>query len=215
MILLISPEQTSDTEIKTLHKLFEAGLTHFHFRKPTASLEDHIAYLNQVDSQYHKHIMTHNFHQELCDLFDLKGIHLEEAKWRAQGANLQGYVSAFAKSSLRDSRPEGEQSFKAKKAISSSYHEPEDLAAQTVQFEYTILSPVFAAISKSTMQGRGFDVGHINKFIVGMGGINAQTIPAAIALGFQGVGALGGVWNAKDPIRAFNEMKDAFAKASL
>jgi len=200
MILLISPEQTSDTEIKTLHQLFEAGLTHFHFRKPMASLEDHIAYINQVDSQYHKYIMTHNFHQELCELFDLKGIHLEEAKWRAQGDDLQEYVSAFAK---------------AKKAISSSYHEPEDLAAQAVQFEYTILSPVFAAISKSAMQGRGFDVRHIDKFIVGMGGINAQTTPAAIALGFQGVGALGGVWNAIDPIGAFNEMKDVFAKASL
>lgn len=200
MILLISPEQTSSTEIKTLHQLFEAGLTHFHFRKPTATLKEHIEYLNQVDTSFHKYIMTHNFHQELCDLFDLKGIHLEEAKWRAQGDNLQDYVSTFAN---------------AKKAISSSYHEPEDLAAQTVAFEYTILSPVFAAISKSAMQGRGFDVRHINKFIIGMGGINAQTTPEAIQLGFKGVGALGGVWNADNPVSAFVEMKNAFAKASI
>lgn len=200
MILLISPEQTSDTEIETLHQLFEAGLTHFHFRKPTATLDEHIAYLIKVDPQYHKYIMTHNFHQELCDQFDVKGVHLEEAKWRAQGDDLQEYVSAFAKE---------------KKAISASYHEPEDLAAQTVAFEYTILSPVFAAISKSSMQGRGFDVRHIDKFIVGMGGINAQTTPEAIALGFQGVGALGGVWNASDPVHAFLEMKDAFAKTII
>lgn len=199
MILLISPEHTTQLEIKTLHALFEAGLTHFHFRKPTATLEQHIAYLDKVDPKFHKYIMTHNFHKELCDQFDLKGIHLEEAKWRAQGANLQEYVSAFAK---------------AKKAISSSYHEPEDLAAQSVTFKYTILSPVFAAISKGDMQGRGFDVRGIDKFIVGMGGINAQTTPAAIALGFQGVGALGGVWNAEDPIQAFKEMKNAFTKAT-
>ena len=200
MILLISPEQTNNTEVKTLHQLFEAGLTHFHFRKPNASLKQHIAYLKSVDSKYHKYIMTHNFHQELCELFDIKGVHLEDAKWRAQGEQLDEYVATFIKTN---------------KAVSSSYHEPEDLAAQTVVFEYTILSPVFAAISKSEMQGRGFDVRHIDKLIVGMGGINAQTTPEAVKLGFKGVGALGGVWNAKNPVSAFKEMKNAFAKATI
>ena len=127
-------------------------------------------------------------------------MHLEEAKWRAQGEELDKYVSVFTKTN---------------KAVSSSYHEPEDLAAQTVVFEYTILSPVFAAISKSEMQGRGFDVRHIDKLIVGMGGINAQTTPEAVNLGFKGVGALGGVWNAENPVSAFKEMKNAFAKATI
>lgn len=200
MLLLISPEQTSDSEIETLHRLFEEGLEYFHFRKPAASLQEHIAYLNKVKPMYHKHIMTHNFHKELGEQFDLKGIHLEEAKWRAQGENLQEYVFAFAK---------------AGKTVSSSYHEPEDLTEQTVIFNYTILSPVFAAISKSTMEGRGFDVRHMDKFIVGMGGINAQTTPEAVKLGFKGVGALGGVWDATNPIQAFKEMKNAFAKAII
>lgn len=198
MLLLISPEKTVPSEIKTLHTLFEAGLTHFHFRKPWASLEAHVTYLDQVNPRYHNRIMTHNFHKELCDQFDLKGIHLEEAMWRERGEKLQEYVSAFAK---------------AQKAISSSYHEPEDLAAQDVAFQYTILSPVFAAISKAEMQGRGFNVRGIDKFIVGMGGINAQTTPDAVKLGYKGVGALGGVWNAAEPIEAFIEMKNAFAKA--
>jgi len=69
------------------------------------------------------------------------------------------------------------------------------------------------AISKSEMQGRGFDVRSIDKFIVGMGGINAQTTPDAVQLGFKGVGALGGVWNAPEPVVAFKEMKEAFDKA--
>jgi thiamine-phosphate pyrophosphorylase len=198
MIILISPEQTESSEIETLHDLFEAGLTHFHFRKPEASLQMHIDYLNKVDEQYHNRMMTHNFHSKLCDAFDLKGIHLEEANWRGQGENLYEYVSAFAK---------------ANKTVSSSYHEPEDLAAQKVNFDYTILSPVFAAISKSEMKGRGFDVRHIKKFIVGMGGINAHTTPEALRLGFQGVGALGGVWNASDPVQAFIEMKEALTEA--
>lgn len=200
MILLISPEETSGSEIPILHKLFEAGLTHFHFRKPFSSLEEHTTYLHNIDPRYHNRIMTHNFHKELCAQFNLKGIHLEEAKWRRQGEALEAYVSAFVKTN---------------KTVSSSYHEPKDLEAQEVHFEYTILSPVFAAISKSEMQGRGFDVRHINKFVVGMGGINAKTTSEALRLGFKGVGALGGVWNAEKPVEAFMEMKDAFEQEPL
>lgn len=201
MIILISPEETTATEITTLPQLFEEGLRYFHFRKPRATLEEHIEYLNEVDTQYHKHIVTHNFHKELCKLFDLKGIHLEEAKWRVQGKDLGNYVRKF-KTGMKQSL-----------TVSSSYHELEDLAAQTVLFDYTILSPVFSAISKSEMKGRGFDVRSIAKFIVGMGGINAQTVPDAIQLGFKGVGALGGVWNAPHPLAAFVAIKNAFAKA--
>jgi thiamine-phosphate pyrophosphorylase len=190
MILLISPEQTTPDEIETLHHLFEAGLAHYHFRKPEASLDEHITYLNRVDTQYH---------DELCKKFDLRGVHLEEATWRAQGTRLEGYVSAFAK---------------ANKKVSSSYHELEDLEAQSVTFDYTILSPVFAAISKSDMQGRGFDERASYKFIVGMGGINAVTTPEAVALGFKGVGALGGIWNAQNPVAAFVEMQEAFKEAN-
>jgi len=199
MIILISPEKTSKQEIATLHRLFEAGLTYFHFRKPKASLQEHIAYIQQVEEQYHKYIVTHNFHKELCTEFNIMGVHLEEAMWRAQGEALEKYVHSFTASG---------------NMVSSSYHEPEDLASQTVPFKYTLLSPVFSAISKSDMKGRGFDVRHINKIIVGMGGINATTTPDALKLGFKGVGALGGVWNADDPIAAFIEMKTAFAKAN-
>ena len=142
--------------------------------------------------------MAHNFHKELSQQFDIKGIHLEEAKWRAQGENLKNHTQQFKENGF---------------TVSSSYHEPEDLIAQTVTFDYTILSPVFAAISKSDMQGRGFDVRGIDKLIVGMGGINTETTPQAVTLGFQGVGALGGIWNATDPVEAFIGMKMAFEEA--
>ncbi|WP_299675780.1 thiamine phosphate synthase [uncultured Dokdonia sp.] len=200
MILLISPEQTNDTEIQTLHQLFEAGLEYFHFRKPGATLEEHRVYLDKVNPKYYQYIMTHNFPQELTQEYAIKGIHLEERKWRAQEEQLETYVTSFTDKGF---------------AVSSSYHEPEDLAAQKVEFAYHLLSPVFAAISKSDMQGRGFDVREIPKFIAGMGGINASTTPEAVKLGFQGVGALGGVWNADDPVEAFKEMQSAFAKSSL
>lgn len=198
MIIVISPEQSLPQEITVLHKLFEAGLQYYHFRKPKATLQEHLDYLKKVDSRYHNRIVTHNFHQELTRAFALKGIHLEEARWRALGNTLSTYVKEYRSRDFN---------------VSSSYHEPQDLEGEPVFFDYTILSPVFSAISKSGMKGRGFNVHTINKLIVGMGGINVETTPEAIALGFQGVGALGGVWSAENPVQAFKDMKAAFSRA--
>ncbi len=194
MVFLISPEHDIANEIKTLDQLFDAGLTHFHFRKPSKTIEEHRDYLNKVDKQYHQRIVIHNFH-ELTEEFTLKGIHLEERIWRGHGEQLENYVNEFKSENF---------------SVSSSYHEPEDLEAQSVDFDYVILSPVFGAISKSDMKGRGFDVRHISKFVTGMGGINAETTPAAIKLGFQGVGALGGVWNSDNPLESFKALQEAF-----
>lgn len=199
MIFLISPENDIPNEIDILHQLFEAGLTHFHFRKPNKSIEEHREYLDQIDKEYHEFIVIHNF-QELAKEYNLKGIHLEERIWRGHGEALENYVNGFKSKEF---------------SVSSSYHEPEDLEAQTVDFDYFILSPVFGAISKSDMKGRGFDVRHIPKFITGMGGINAQTTPDAIKLGFQGVGALGGVWNSDHPIESFIALQNAFENANV
>jgi len=58
-------------------------------------------------------------------------------------------------------------------------------------------------------EGKGFDVNHIPRKIVGMGGVNAKTIPALFNLGFKGVGVLGGVWNSDNPVESFREIKQA------
>lgn len=194
MIILISPENDLANELETVHLLFEAGLDYYHFRKPAKNKAEHETYLQQLDPQYYNRIVIHNFH-ELAKDFALKGIHLEEKKWRKKGNDLQAYTQKFS-----------DQGF----SVSSSYHEPEDLKAQPIIFDYYLLSPVFGAISKPGYEGRGFDVNDIPKKIVGMGGINTKSTPKALALGFKGVGALGGIWNAEDPVKTFLEMKQQF-----
>ena len=194
MIILIAPETDIPNEIKILHQLFQSGLEYYHFRKPYKTIDEHRDYLDQINPEYYKRIMIHN-HYELTIEYDLKGIHLEEQKWRDQGDGLQVYVDKFTSKKYK---------------VSSSYHEPEDLAAQPVKFDYFMLSPVFSAISKSDMKGRGFDVNHISKIIVGMGGINTDTIPEALKLGFKGAGTLGGIWNTNNPVQSFLGMKSFF-----
>ena len=96
------------------------------------------------------------------------------------------------------------------KTMSSSFHEPEELAACDIEFDYHLLSPVFSSISKEGYEGRGFNVTNIDKSIVGMGGINIETIAETIQLGYKGIGVLGGVWNTENPIDSFKKIKDKF-----
>ena len=191
MIVLISPENDIKDEIAILHQLFKNGLEYYHFRKPSKNLEEHIAYLNQIEEKYHDRIIIHYYHQ-LINQFNLKGIHFQEQKRIDVLENGSEYFIGLQMLG---------------KTMSSSFHEPEVLANCDIEFDYHLLSPVFSSISKKGYEGRGFDVNHIDKPIVGMGGINTETIAKTIQLGFEGIGVLGGVWNAENPVESFKKIK--------
>ena len=194
MIILIAPEKDVDNEIEILHELFDAGLTNYHLRKPYKGYDRHLEYLNAIDTKYHDRIMVHYFH-ELLNEFNLKGVHLQE-KFRVDlKSNLVTYIKQF--------KTKG-------KLVSSSFHEPEVLENYEVVFDYHLLSPVFSSISKLGCRGRSFDVNHIDKKIIGMGGINELTIEDILKLGFKGIGILGGVWNSNTPIESFKKIQDVF-----
>ena len=185
MIVLIAPEKDVENEIIILHQLFEAGLAYYHLRKPFKNYEEHVSYLNQISEKHHNRIVVHYFH-ELTNEFNLKGIHFQEQKRRDALENGSRYFIGLNMLG---------------KTMSSSFHEPEELAACDIEFDYHLLSPVFSSISKEGYEGRGFDVTNIDKTIVGMGGINTETIAETIQLGYKGIGVLGGVWNTENPSR--------------
>ncbi|MCG8802773.1 thiamine phosphate synthase [Tenacibaculum finnmarkense] len=194
MIVLISPEKDVANEMQILHQLFEAGLECYHLRKPSKDYQEHIVYLNQIPEKYHNKIVTHYFH-ELVNEYSLKGIHFQEQKRRDALENGSRYFIGLQMIG---------------KTMSSSFHEPEELATCDIEFDYHLLSPVFSSISKKGYQGRGFDVNHIDKTIIGMGGITSETISKTLALGFQGIGVLGGVWNSQNAVESFKKIQKEF-----
>ncbi|MBE7697401.1 thiamine phosphate synthase [Tenacibaculum finnmarkense] len=194
MIVLISPEKDVANEMQILHQLFEAGLECYHLRKPSKDYQEHIVYLNQIPEKYHNKIVTHYFH-ELVNEYSLKGIHFQEQKRRDALENGSRYFIGLQMIG---------------KTMSSSFHEPEELANCDIEFDYHLLSPVFSSISKKGYQGRGFDVNHIDKTIIGMGGITSETISKTLALGFQGIGVLGGVWNSQNAVESFKKIQKEF-----
>jgi thiamine-phosphate pyrophosphorylase len=195
MILLIAPEKDVKNEINILNQLFEAGLEYFHLRKPDKNFEEHCDYLNQIDEKYHNKIVVHLFH-ELVNKFNIKGIHFQEQKRR----DVLDVPSDYFKDLSMDG-----------KTISSSFHEPEELINADFEFDYHLLSPVFSSVSKKGYEGKGFDVNHITKKVIGMGGVTTNNLEKFTKLGFKGVGVLGGIWNSSNPIEDFKFMLNYFA----
>lgn len=195
MIVLMAPEEDIQNEILILNQLFEAGLEYYHLRKPKKNYQEHGDYLNQIDVKFHNRIVVHYFH-ELINAYNLKGIHFQEQKRRDHIDNPGHYFKGLNMFG---------------KTISSSFHEPDDLESCEFEFDYHLLSPIFSSISKEGYEGRGFDVTHIDKRIVGMGGVTTDNLTEFNKLGFQGVGVLGGIWNHNNPIEVFKKMKSHFA----
>ncbi|NGX85327.1 thiamine phosphate synthase [Aequorivita sp. KMM 9714] len=198
MVIIIAPEVDISAETNTLNQLFEAGLACYHLRKPKKSFEEHIAYLNEIHPKFHNRIVVHLFH-ELASEFNLKGLHFQEQK---------------RKTLLRNKTASYFDNLKVNGfTISSSFHSPEDISNCNIDFDYHFLSPVFTSISKTEYTGRGFDVNSINKTVIGLGGISAENIKKMKALGYNGVGVLGGVWNTDNPLQSLKKIKDSFEQS--
>ena len=69
-LALISPPHTVDRETQIVAKLFEAGLRHFHLRKPGATSFEIERYLGHFQTSERKLIVLHSSH-ELVDEWNL------------------------------------------------------------------------------------------------------------------------------------------------
>lgn len=196
MLVLLAPEKDINGEIEILTQLFQAGLSFYHLRKPAKNEQDHCAYLDKIAPKYHNRIMLHHCHELLND-YNLKGLHFTEQK-------------------RRDLLTKGHQSFldlqNNNKIISSSFHEIKEVLECAIDFEYHFLSPIFSSISKQGYRGRYFNAHQIDKRMIGMGGITVDNLEETIQLGFNGIGILGGVWNAENPIESFNSIQQQYEK---
>ncbi|MDO6819610.1 thiamine phosphate synthase [Zobellia sp. 1_MG-2023] len=208
MIVLIAPETNMPNELELLNKLFQEGLKYYHLRKPDKDYEGHSAYLEKIDSKFHDRVVVHLYHELIVD-FNLKGIHFQEQKRRDVliGNELKEKEVRTLMNNYLASL--GVESAKIK-TISSSFHEPNELQDCNFNFDYHLLSPVFSSISKKGYKGRGFDVNHIDKKVIGMGGVTKNNLDEIQKLGFQGIGVLGGIWNSKTPIEDFKAMQEFY-----
>lgn len=185
-LIVISPEAEDACEPTVLASLFAAGLTSFHLRKPAWSREKLAAYLHAAPAEFHPRIVLHS-HHDLAGEFYVGGVH-----------NAVAPSSALCRS----------------RAI----HDLTALRASLDSCDRLLVSPIFPSFSKPgygpSSQFPATDLRAALALprraeVIALGGIDASRIATCRELGFDGVAVLGAIWQAADPVRAFNELQNS------
>jgi|SRR5690606_11761522 len=194
MFIVITNDIVIPDEAFHLNKLFDEGLEVLHFRKPAVTKNNYKDLLHQIDTSHHPKIMLHQYH-DLVEEFNVKGVHLQEQYRTHLKGELNNYINTYKKEGF---------------VTSSSFHSTEDIEKCNASFDYRFLSPVFNSISKKGYKGKEFNVTHLSKNIIGMGGIDENNTQWAYNLGFKGVGILGGVWCSENYTQNFKTILKAY-----
>lgn len=196
--IVISDPGLVVNETETVNRLFEAGLSAFHLRKPDFSSRDMRNYLSSIEAKYLNRIIIHSNHL-LAARFPLAGIHLTE-KHRLDKYRKSSLTVKYLKFIRQDLM------------VTTGYHTLGSLKAKNQGYAYVFLSPVFESISKIGYRG-SFNEDSLQKAVmkadckvVAMGGIDEDKIGKAAQLGFYGVALLGAIWKAPDPIEKFQRI---------
>ncbi len=195
LIIVITPEDEVPGELRTVKKLFEAGLPRLHLRRHDWSAADFRDWIGEVPKKYRSRIVVHG-HPELVAEFGLAGLHLQSGKGRAPRM------------------PEG-------LPLSRSCHDYAELSHGPKDCEYATLGPVFPSISKRGYAPRRTpeEFGAIVAYwktenkghpVVALGGITPENAPVARRLGFDGIAVVGAVWESERPVEAFKALRAAW-----
>jgi len=195
-LIVISSPVDLPGEISRIIQLFENGLGHFHLRKPLWHPWQTDEFVTAIPKGYRNRIVLHA-HFHIAGKQVLKGIHLNE----------QNKI----KPDLLTTYP----------VVSASFHSIEDIRRNQFPYEYIFLSPVFDSISKNghkaafNLQSLQAELkalqnqNRISASIIALGGVEPANIEIVKQSGFSGAAVIGSVWNAADPVKAFDALQRA------
>lgn len=197
MLIIISNPTGIPDEASIINALFDEGMEIFHLRKPGVSIEELRKLLEEIESSYHDKIALHQ-HHALAKDYGLKRLHFTEAA---------------RKEVHEEDLPILKQSGNI---LSTSIHEVEEYERLSAYFIYTFFGPVFNSISKqgytSTItNGFVFPVVERGTKVIALGGIDESSIGKAIKMGFDGVAALGTIWQKpNEAVQRFKGLQKAW-----
>ena len=200
-IVISKPNYTND-EYEIVGRLFEAGLEIFHLRKPKYTKKEIIRFLEVIPFMHRNRVVLHS-HFELCEEYSLKGIHTSDRKLS---------LLKRLKKLPRKKKPEDKvgPSFHKSKSV----HSLTELKKNRQNLDYIFLSPIYNSISKRRYKGKFSDrekltstIAKTKHKVIALGGIDSDKIAEVQSMGFAGVGLLGSIWKADDPVEAFLKIK--------
>ncbi|MDA3883889.1 MAG: thiamine phosphate synthase [Bacteroidales bacterium] len=189
-ISLISYESFFMGEAEIVSTLLETYDCTFHIRKPKASYNDYVQFLNFIPSKYHVNIIAHDY-PELMKAFKLKGIHLSSKK---------------------------RQEFSSKHIVSTSTHSIAELQYLDGIYDRMFIAPIFPSISKEGYSGN-INMNDLGSYlasgrkskIIALGGIDSKRATELKNSNFDGLAVLGSVWT-NNPEENSLEIESNFKK---
>jgi len=197
-LVVISPEYADPREREVLGAMLAAGLERYHVRRPHATAAELAAWLEALPAEWRRRLVLHQ-HHELVERYALGGYHRRDV----------GSTAA----ATRGARPAYH---------SRSTHDVADLQALLGAADAVFFSPVFPSISKPGY-ARSPALPVVSRLLAArtarqrlttvyaLGGVAAENIAHARELGFDGGAVLGAIWQAEDPVRAFQDIATAAA----
>lgn len=170
-IVITSPVQLKDEAI-ICNNLFAYGLELLHLRKPEADQDTYEKFILQIEPRYRHRIVLHD-HYYLVEKYHLHGIHLKSG----QAGNYIHYPDI---------------------PLSISCHSIAEIHKLPFRPAYCFLSPVFDSISKQGYIGNFdelSDLSGISIPVIALGGITPEVTDQCRLAGFQGVAAIGYIWD--------------------
>lgn len=199
-LILITPEQTVPHETALVNQLFDLGLQRLHLRKKDYAITAYHHYLDDIHQQYHARIAVHE-QFGLVKAFPSLGLHCKNYLLHDQ-TQMDAIIDLSPAS------------------LSASVHSWREIEENRYPFDYVFISPVFDSISKKgyaaaidmagmqlLKQNAAIDARKIPA-VIALGGVDHTNIPTLHAHGFDGAAVLGAVWEAADPLTAFQKLQD-------
>jgi thiamine-phosphate pyrophosphorylase len=184
-------------EAACLEGLLDAGLEKLHLRKPGATDDEVEGLLRQLSSRWYSRLVLHGS-RVLAGKYGIPQIHCPVKAWRDWGR--VGGTELVVSVSLHswEEFDELEKELAHKKAGEVEGDHGSDI-------EYVWMSPLFDSISKpGYMANAGLlqriPARHRRIKVIGLGGINPETILPVIRHGWDGAAVLGWIW--EEPVIA-------------
>jgi thiamine-phosphate pyrophosphorylase len=200
-LFVITPPKDKQDEPNIVSKMFEAGLTTLHLRKPRYSTEQMCDYINEIPAHFHNRIVIHS-HHKLALRFNLKGIHLTHThlskKWK--------YWFIRQRLKLKFGEISKSRSYSRLQQV----YNKEDY-----QFNYYLLGTVFNSLTGGFYSGfyeEGVTAAIKNskKKLVARGGTTPDVVKKANDLGFYGIAFNSYLWDSETPYDSFLNITQAF-----
>jgi thiamine-phosphate pyrophosphorylase len=203
-LIVVSSSRQKEGEAGDVIRMFEAGLTRFHLRKPGVSKKYIKDFIEQIPRKYRKQIVIHSNHS-FAFTYGLGGIHISK-KHRKKKFRLRMKIMWYR---IR----------KPGLIITRSCHKLGDLTADRNPYSYVLLSPIYDSISANSLSASFNRRGLTNTIaqsphkVIAMGGAEPGKFQEIADLGFSGAAVLGYIWRGSgDRVALFQQCMDSWRK---